>query len=62
MSATHSWSGPSAEKSRFTRSRAALASASRFVVPVLRFGLTARVADRAALIDLHDSLPEFASP
>ena len=36
MSATHSWSGPLAEKSRLTRSGAALALASLFVVPVLK--------------------------
>ena len=36
MSATQSWSGPSAEKSRFTRSGAALAQTSRFIVPVLK--------------------------
>ena len=36
MSATHSRSGPSAEKSRFTRSGAAAALTSRFVVPVLK--------------------------
>ena len=36
MSATHSWSGPLAEKFRFTRSGAGLALASLFVVPVLK--------------------------
>ena len=36
MSATHNWSGPVAEKSRFTKSGAGLALASLFVVPVLK--------------------------
>ena len=36
MSATQSWSGPSAEKSRFTSSSVALALASRFLVPALK--------------------------
>ena len=35
MSATQSWSGPLAVKSRFTRSGAGLALGSLFVVPVL---------------------------
>ena len=40
MSATHSWSGPSAEKSRLTRSGAGRALASLFLVPRKRLRVT----------------------